>query len=269
MRLAARYCFILVSVVTLLIGPLGAQNILNNGGFETGLMCYYNWIWSVTGVDFAGDYKFLLSSDSHSGSYSAEMICTGSDCLRAAYISDTIQVYPTTPGFQMSIFSKCPTGTVGQIYVPAANFAINLTCNGAWSPNSFSFQTVPGTSNMFYYIMLYGPTWLEVDDVVLTYADGTAPAHQVLYPGVRNVSVSGQNVIVDGSPYLSLGFYDVPYADLGSVAATGANTINGSGTNNVTDCYSTGHRSYLDAVFGLGLNFLPIHLPARESVPLR
>jgi hypothetical protein len=157
----------------------------------------------------------------------------------------------------MSIFSKCPSGTQAQIYIPAANFAINLACNGAWSPNQFTFTTAPGNNYMFYYVMLYGPTWLKVDDVVLTYSNHSGPRHVVQHPGVRNVSISGQNVIVDGSPYLSLGFYDVGFQDLSAVAATGANTINGAGVYNATDCFSTGDVSYMDLVYDLGFNFLP------------
>ena len=61
-----------------------ALNILNNGGFETGLMCYADWVWSNTGQDFKSDYKFLLSSDAHSGKYPLEIRCTGPDCLGGA-----------------------------------------------------------------------------------------------------------------------------------------------------------------------------------------
>lgn len=77
---------LLLCLIAGLPGPAGAQNILNNGGFETGLMCYGFWTWSITGVDFAGDYQFTLSTDSHSGAYSLQIACSpgGTDCMRAA-----------------------------------------------------------------------------------------------------------------------------------------------------------------------------------------
>src|SRR5260370_743665 len=39
------------------------QNILNNGGFETGLMCYSDWAWSQTSNGFNSNYQCRLSSD--------------------------------------------------------------------------------------------------------------------------------------------------------------------------------------------------------------
>src|SRR5260370_35098061 len=78
------------------------QNILNNGGFETGLMCYSDWAWSQTSNDFNSNYQFRLSSDSHSGSNSLEINCGGPDCLKAAIIFEPIKP-PAGPDHKSSL----------------------------------------------------------------------------------------------------------------------------------------------------------------------
>src|SRR5579872_1898924 len=93
------------------------QNILNNGGFESGLMCYSDWMWSQTGQDFKGDYQFQLSSDAHSGSSSLEINCAGTDCLKAAIFSDLIQT-PPGQSYKVSLYSKCPAGRSSYLYIP-------------------------------------------------------------------------------------------------------------------------------------------------------
>lgn len=246
---------VVLTLITFFTSLADQANILNNGGFETGLMCYQNWMWSQTGQDFKGDYKFNLSSDSHSGSRSLEIACAGADCLRAAVYSNKI---PTTAGqaYKLSLYAKCPANSSNFIYIPNIN-SQNLICDGTWRLNQMSFQTPAGATNFFFYLFNASTSWLRVDDVVLTYADGTAPPHTVQYPGVRPVSISGQNVNVDGKPYLSLGFVNVSYNDLPVVAGLGANTVNGLESYSNADCFNAGPTSYLDRAFGLGLNFLP------------
>lgn len=245
-------------------------NILNNGNFETGLMCYSNWIWSATGQDFLGDYKFLLSTDAHSGSYSAEIRCVGTDCSRAGIYSDKIQT-PPSQSYKLSVYSKCPAGqsafaripftTVGDYYKP-------LTCNGNWAPNEVFFTIPADVTQFWFYLFDYGSSWLRVDDVVLTYADGTVPQTPVLHAGNRNVRISGQNLLVDSKPYLALGFFDVGYNDLSQAAATGANTVNGININASANCFNTYRQSYLDRAYELGLNFVPnSSSTARLGVP--
>jgi hypothetical protein len=240
----------------LFVIPCLAQNILNNGGFESGLMCYSDWMWSKTGVDFAGDYKFSLSSDAHSGNYSLSIACGGSDCLRAAIISDYIPV-PANQSYQLSVWAKCTYNTLSFMYTTNPGTAKYFICDGNWHQNQMSFQTGPTAGYMFYYLFNTDVGTLLIDDVTLTYGDGTAPVHTAMHAGVRNVNISGQNVMVDGAPFLSLGFFDVGYNDLAQVAATGANTINGLPTYNTTDCFNLGQTSYLDKVYELGLNFVP------------
>jgi hypothetical protein len=241
--------------------PANAQNILNNGGFETGLMCYGYWTWSNTGIDFAGDYLFTLSSDSHSGNYSAQIACKpgGTDCPRAAIISDPI---PTTPGqtYILSAWIKCPSG--GRVDFNAEDsagifYAGPATCNGTWTQSSLT-MTMSATATAFnFYLFNFGAQTALFDDVVLTYGDGTAPAPSTLHGGTRTTSVSGTNVIVDGSPYLALGFFNVPPSDISLVKATGANTAHGSGGSQSAACFNTGPKSYLDQLYEAGLNFVP------------
>jgi hypothetical protein len=246
----------LIAVFTTLADP---ANILNNGGFETGLMCYQNWMWSQTGLDFKGDYKFTLSNDAHSGAHSLEIACAGNDCMKAAVYSNKIH---TTPGqaYTLSLYSKCPANTNSFAYVPDAdggNAVKILACNGSWTRNELSFKTGPSAEYFFFYVFNADVSWLRIDDVVLTYADGTVPPHTVLHPGVRPVGISGQSVTVDGKPYLSLGFVNVGYDDLAAAASTGANTVNGLESYSNADCFNTGQPGYLDRAYELGLNFLP------------
>jgi hypothetical protein len=256
----------LVFLLLCVLPVLAQNNILNNGGFETGLMCYTDWIWSVTGIDFRGDYHFSLSNDAHSGAYSLQIACGGTDCLRAAAISGRIPS-PANQSYLLSVYAKCPVNNPGRsnyVYAidgPIPNNAVivtaPLTCDGTWHQNLIPFQNGPADGYLFFYLVNADTSWLLVDDVVLTYGDGTAPAHTSLHSGLRNVSISGQNVMVDGAPFLSLGFFDVGYNDLAQVAATGANTINSLPYYNAADCFNTGQTSYLDRAYELGLNFLP------------
>lgn len=254
---------------------MAQNNILNNGGFETGLMCYSEWMYSETGIPFVGDYQFLLSGDAHSGSHSFEINCAGTDCGYAQVASDTIPA-PANQSYRVSIYAKCPPNVLAELAVPNL-LGLVFTCDGNWDLNQATFQTGPAASYLNLIIRKYdnalgtfdpATSWLLVDDVSLTFGDGTAPQHTVLHPGVRNVGVSGQNVTVDGSPFLSLGFFDVGYNDLANVAATGANTINGLPSYNAADCFNTGQISYLDRMYELGLNFFPdSSTTARLNVP--
>jgi len=244
-----------------LSGPAAAQNILNNGGFETGLMCYSFWTWSTTGVDFAGDYRFTLSPDSHSGNYSLQIACIpgGTDCWRAAVRTEQIPAMPNQK-YSVSVWVKCPLGGGGIFYVPTPAGGIatsQVACNATWTFNSMSFQIGPAATTFQIIVYNYGTQPMLIDDLVLTYGDGTAPARLNLYSGTRPVSVSGQNVLVDGAPYLALGFFDVPRSDIAQVRATGANTVHGLGSSSGADCFNTGSGSYLDALYQANLNFVP------------
>jgi hypothetical protein len=109
----------------------------------------------------------------------------------------------------------------------------------------------------FFYLFSYNGGWVRFDDVVLTYGDGSAPAPVSLHAGNRKVETSNQTVLVDGAPYLALGFFDVNYGDLGQVAALGANTVFGLGGDQNAECYNTTLESYQDRAYDPGLNFVP------------
>jgi hypothetical protein len=246
------------------------QNILNNGGFETGLMCYSTNIWSQTGQPYVGDYQFLISNDSHSGANSLEINCAGPDCLKAAIISDRIQT-PPGQSYKLSLYAKCPAGRLAAVYVPGTlggDTFQYVTCNDAWAPNQVTFTAGPGATDFFFYIYNRDISWVRIDDVVLTYADGTVPQQPVLHSGTRNVRISGQTVQVDGAPYFAKGFFDVAYDDLPLAVAAGANTVNGLGINMAANCFNTWRENYLDRAYDLGLNFVPTSTTtARLGVP--
>ena len=251
---------------------LPAQNILNNGGFESGLMCWNEWVVSSTFVDGAGDYRFAVSTDTRPGSfgaYSIEIECEGSDCYKGYVYTNNFPAV-ANQSYQLSYWAKCPSG--GAVYISPAGRPVTPTpgnpeiygyavCDGTWHQNQVTFTSNDSAFTSGYIriaLNAFQTSWAIFDDVALTYGDGTAPPHVVLHPGARNVSISGQTVNVDSSPFLSLGFYDVGYDDLAQVAATGANTINGVGSGyNSADCYNLGKESYLDLVYDLGMNFVP------------
>jgi hypothetical protein len=80
-----------------------------------------------------------------------------------------------------------------------------LTCNDAWAPNQVKFTSGLSAPDFFFYVFNSDIAWLRIDDVVLTYADGTVPSQAVLHAGTRNVGISGQTVRVDGAPYFARG----------------------------------------------------------------
>ncbi len=263
MRSLAAHLSLLLTIVN--SAAFAQNNILNNSGFETGTMCYAHWIWSKE--DWAGDYKFHLSTDAHSGGYSAEIACEGADCIKAAIYSDKI---PAQPGkkYRLSAYAKCPAGTYSFMHVPDTadgNVAVPFTCDNKWNQAKLAFTAAPKADYIFYYLFNADKSWLRVDDVVLTFADGTAPKYQPLHAGQRDVKIAGQNVLVDGAPFLSLGFFDVGYTDLAEVAKSGANTIDGGLVqHSAADCFNTGSKSYLDQVYELGMTFVPGSYTAAE-----
>jgi hypothetical protein len=50
-----------------------------------------------------------------------------------------------------------------------------------------TFTTGPSATDFHFAVYAYGAGWVRVDDIVLTYANGTVPQQTVLHPGVRNV----------------------------------------------------------------------------------
>ncbi|HVY45618.1 MAG TPA: hypothetical protein VHB21_07045 [Minicystis sp.] len=91
--------------------------------------------------------------------------------------------------------------------------------------------------------------------MVLTYEDGTVPAHTVKYPGARDVKATPAGLTVDGKPFYALGFFDVPFENLGDVAAIqGANTVVWGGS---ADCFNTDQEVYADKAYDLGLSTVP------------
>jgi len=258
--------------ITVMPSLADGVNILKNGGFESGMMCYTDWVWSYTGQAYGGDYKFALSSDAHSGAYSIELSCAaGRDCEKAAIDSDSIF---TPPGqtYTLSLYSKCPVGQPSFVYIPGmanGDFYQYLTCNGTWAFNTMTFATGPSATDFHFAVYAFDAGWVRVDDIVLTYSDGTVPQQTVLFPGVRNVGVSGQALTVDGAPYLALGFFEVGYADLAAVAATGANTVQAIEGRSGAGCFNTAAQpSYMDRAYELGLGLLPeSSTTARLGVP--
>ena len=248
-------------------------NILLNGDFTYGLQCYGDWAWSTTGKNYKGDYGFFLSTDAHSPPYAAEIACKGSDCPKASIFTGEIPV-AVGRSYLLKIYTKCPPGGSGYVYIPnttVGNIYEPLSCNANWNLSQVSFTPAVGQPTISIDIDDTSPLPLLIDDIVLTFSDGTAPTQTWIYPGRRLVSVSPTALSVDGSPYLALGFAGVPYRYYRQVAALGANTIVGNVFSpevarqfkNIvdvdgptTECFSMG-KSALDTAYELGLNVLP------------
>ncbi len=236
-------------------------NILNNGGFEYGLMCFGNWVWSNTGQDYKGDYDFYASPDAHGGKSAIEIRCNGTDCgwpAKAAIESQSFHA-AAGQGFKLKVFTKCAPGEMAFFYTPngpSGDFSQNLTCSGSFAANEVDFTTTSTNGLVSFSLYYAGTTSGFFDDAVLTYADGTVPVHTVKHPGDRDVSIQGDEVLVDGKPYLTLGFYDVPYDELADARAVGANTV-AFGAEPLSDCFNDDRGVYADAAYEHGIMVLP------------
>ncbi len=157
--------------LSLLDCAVAQNNILKNGGFEQGLMCYSEY--SNPGEAF----QFLLSTDSHSGKYSAEITCSGTPCTRAQLVSNFIPA-PANQSYTLSMYSKCAVGAQALAYIPGmvnGDVGLSLACNGAWSFNQVSFKT-----GLYSRLLVLLPFWLHIAAAggrayLRTYGDGTVP----------------------------------------------------------------------------------------------
>ena len=237
-------------------------NILNNGGFEYGLMCYGDWVWSKTGKDYVGDYRFHVSKDAHEGTRSLEIRCEGSDCgfpAKAAIVSNDLSS-PRSQAYKFTVWTKCDAGKNAFFYTPneaAGEFSKPLACTGAWASNEITF-TSSAKDDVIHYALYYADTGsMFVDDAVMTYGDGTVPKHTVAHAGTRSVSITGNHVMVDGAPYLALGFYNVPYSSLADAQKMGTNTVTALGGELTADCFNTERGTYGDQAYELGIGTMP------------
>ena len=245
-----------LALVLMLSGVTAAQNILNNGGFESGLMCYQATTYSGNGP--GDDYKIRLTSESHSGSYALEMACVGTRCTRAGALSNNIPAL-ANQDYKLSVYAKCAPGSVGSVFLEGTSKgeeAYPINCTNNWEQHLFPFKSAPSGGEIYFFVFAHNGTRVLFDDITVTYADSSAPAQNILHPGTRNVSVNGKTVNVDGSPYFALGFWEAPYADLSQVAATGANTLM-SVNASLGSCFNTHQLGYPDRAYELGLNLAP------------
>ena len=232
-------------------------NILGNGGFEYGLMCYWDYEWSTAGQDSKGDYEFRLSTDSHSGAYSVEIRCAGPDCEKAAIVSQKIPASPNST-YTLSLYAKCPAGRKAAVFIPGTttgDVLQGLICRDDWTLNTVTFKTAPSATHFAFYVYNLDTAWLRLDDLVLRFADGTVPARKaVIHAGIRRVGSTDAYVTVDGKPYLALGFFNVPYEDLKRVADVGANSVI---PDTAPGCFATAQDDYADRAYELGVGVVP------------
>ncbi|HTY96757.1 MAG TPA: hypothetical protein VMB91_06930, partial [Solirubrobacteraceae bacterium] len=248
-------------------GPIVTHpgNILVNGGFELGLECFADWVWSTTGQNYKGDYDFYLSSNAHAGSFSLEIRCNGSDCGDGGANGGKAAIYtqpiPTAAGqaYTLTVYTQCAAANGGgKVYVPATasgDITKSLTCDGSWEATTIDFTTAPSATTFSFYVYSTNTASLFVDDATLTYGDGTVPPQTVMHAGARAAAISGDHLVVDGKPYLALGFYSVPGAQLAAAADAGANTVIDMGS--AGDCFNTAQEGFLDQAYELGLAVLP------------
>ena len=244
-------------------GPITthATNILNNGGFELGAMCYGQYEWGSNPSNVGTGYAFSLSTtDVHSGTYAAQIACVNaSDCgfpaKAALQVSPSLHT-PHSQAYKVSAYTKCLTGDLAYFYTPnaAAGTTIpNFTCNGAWAANEFTF-TSTATDDYIYYALYYaGKGTFLIDDVVITYGNGSVPPQTIKHPGSRATSVTSDAYLVDGKPYLPLGFYQIPAEQLSAAKAMGVNAVAWGDPG----CFNTDAPVYADVAYEAGIGLIP------------
>jgi hypothetical protein len=246
-------------------GPITTHptNLLNNGGFEYGTMCYGQYEWSAANPANVGTgYQFSLSTaDVHGGAYAAQIACVNgsSDCgypgKAALQLSPTFHT-PHNQAYSVTVYTKCAAGDNAFFYTPnvaSGSFTSPFVCNGSWAENQFQF-TSSATDDYVYYALYYaGKASLLVDDVVITYGDGTVPAQTIKHPGTRAASVSNGTFTVDGKPFLPLGFYGIPAESIPAAQQMGVNAVAWGDPG----CFNTDAPVYADTAYEAGIGLIP------------
>lgn len=255
-------------------GPITTHptNILNNGGFESGTMCYGQYEWGSNPSNLGTGYQFSLSTgDVHGGKYAAQIACVNaSDCGYPAKAA--LQVSPSfhTPhnqAYKVSAWTKCPSGDLAFFYTSTAAQGTsipNFTCNGSWAQTEFTFTTTPTDDYVYYALYYAGTGTFLVDDLVITYGDGSVPAQTIKHPGSRSASVTNDAYVLDGKPFLPLGFYDVPAEQLSMAKQLGVNAVAWGDPG----CFNTDAPQYADVAYEAGIGIIPeSSTTARMGVP--
>lgn len=225
-------------------------NYMNIGNMDNSLIGWTRITQGAPGV--------TMSTDSYSGQFSSEFV--GANGVGFEIASNYIPISSNTQ-YTISLYAKCPSDTsIPRIfsYDDIGQNAIGtITCDGTWHNNILNFTTDVGAKYSFFYISSFNQFYVEIDNVVMTNPDGTAPPHTVQHSGNRNVTISSQTVIVDGTNYFMLGYSEVPYDQLSTAAVQGANTIYGFGKTANTDVFNISSTSYPDTIYNLGMNYVP------------
>ncbi|HEX8791417.1 MAG TPA: hypothetical protein VF765_10745 [Polyangiaceae bacterium] len=244
-------------------GPITTHptNLLNNGGFESGTMCYGQYEWGANPSNVGTGYQFSLStSDVHGGKYAAQIACVNaSDCgypAKAALQASPTFHTPHNQAYKVTAWTKCPAGDLAFFYTPNAATGTsipNFTCNGAWAQNAFTFTSTPTDDYVYYALYYAGKGTFLVDDVVITYGDGSVPAQTIKHPGARAAGVTNGVYTVDGKPFLPLGFYDVPAEQLAMAKQLGVNAVAWGDPG----CFNTDAPQYADVAYEAGIGLIP------------
>lgn len=254
-------------------GPIVTQptNILGNGGFEHGLVGYGEFVQP----DGNNDYGFFLATAAHGGSYALEIRCLGASCgsdagHRAFVVTNPFHM-PANQDYKLVFWAKCAPGADAFWYTESASvpyLSRPIACTGDWARNEVMFTSAGDREGSFYYFNRSAGS-LFVDDAVLTYADGTVPVHTVRHHGDRAAKVDASKLVVDGKPFLALGFFHVPYDELPAVAAIrGTNVVTAAGGYSLEDCFNTDRPPYADRAYELGLAVVPnLTETARLGIP--
>jgi hypothetical protein len=236
-------------------------NLLNNGGFELGTMCYGQYEWGTNPANVGTGYQFTLSTtDVHSGSYAAQIACVNaSDCGYPAKAALTVSPSfhtPVSQAYRVSVYTKCASGDDAYFYTPNAGGSTqtwSFACNGSWAETQFSF-TSDATDDYIYYALYYaGSGTFLIDDLVITYGDGTVPAQTIKHAGERSVGVSSAVYEVDGKPFIPLGFYQIAAEQIPAAQAMGVNVVAWGDPG----CFNTDAPVFADVAYEAGINILP------------
>ena len=204
------------------------KQVIENGGFETG--DFTGWTLSGDTSNTFVDVGFFSGITPHSGSYEAVL----GTSVSLGYLSQTL---PTTAGasYLLSFWFANPFADPGEFLVSwNGNTLLDVTNPAAsgWTNIQFTV-TATGTSTVLQFGFQDNYDFFSLDDV------SVVSAVQSQSPGITGISLSGTNLVINGSNGLSGRTYYVLMTtnltlSLSQWTPVATNVLNASGNFTIT-----------------------------------